>query len=408
MIIPSIDLMGGKAVQLQQGEKKVLEKDDVFGLAREFSMYGEIAVIDLDAAMNQGDNCDLIKSLCQKFPCRVGGGIRTKEKALEYLRAGARKVIIGTAATKEFLQELPKQRTIVAIDAKKGKVTTEGWKTITEATPIEKVKELEDYCHSFLYTIVDKEGMMQGTDLDAIKEVVEATNNKVVAAGGISTIEEIKALIDIGTDCQLGMCIYTESVKLSEAFANLIDFNKGDGLVPTIVQDALTKQVLMLAYSNKESLIKAFDEKKGVYYSRSRNSLWVKGETSGNTQELLSVKYDCDRDSLLFTIRQCGPACHTGEYSCFEEQDFTWERLYDFLLERAKNPSAKSYTAKLLADPHLMKRKINEEAFEVITAEDNAELAWEIADLLYHYTVYMVSKGLTPKDIFNQLEVRHK
>ena len=409
MIIPSIDIINGKAVQLEQGEKKIIEREDIFELAKEFSVYGEIAVIDLDAAMGKGENTQLIKSLCKLYPCRVGGGIRSKEKALEYLHAGASKVIIGTAANKELLQELPASKVIVAIDTKKGKITTEGWQKVTDNTPDQMIKELEDYCYGFLYTIVDKEGMMQGTDLDSFKRVSKLTNNKIIAAGGITTIDEIKTLSDLNADCQLGMCIYTGSIKLDNAFVSLVNFEKQDNLVPTIVQDAETKQVLMLAYSSKESLLKSFELKKATYYSRSRQELWTKGVTSGNTQELINVRLDCDKDTILFTVNQKGPACHTNSYTCFEEdKEFNWNSLYKILEDRAKKLPENSYTTKLLKNDHLMKRKINEEAFEVITAKDNEELAWEVADLLYHVSVMMAKNNVTVKDIYSQLGVRHK
>ncbi|MEW5821896.1 MAG: bifunctional phosphoribosyl-AMP cyclohydrolase/phosphoribosyl-ATP diphosphatase HisIE [Cyanobacteriota bacterium] len=409
MIIPSIDIMGGKAVQLQQGKQKVLEKENIFELAEEFSMYGDIAVIDLDAAMSKGDNSEIIKKLCSKYSCRVGGGIRTKEKAKEYLKAGASKIIIGTAANKDFLSDLPSSKIIVAIDTKKGKITTEGWQKETDNTPEEMIKELEEYCYGFLYTIVDKEGMMQGTDLNAFKEACNLTKNKIVAAGGIKSIEEIKTLADLGADCQLGMCIYTEAVKLSEAFIEVVDFEKMNNLVPTIVQDKNTKQVLMLAYSNKQSLKNTFETRKATYYSRSRQNIWVKGETSGHYQNIIKVRYDCDRDTLLFIVDQEGMACHTGDYSCFEsDKSFDWQVLYNILHDRAEKMPEGSYTAKLLIDDHLIKRKINEEAFEVITAENREELAWEIADLLYHVSVIMVKNNVGVDDIFNQLEVRHK
>lgn len=356
--------------------------------------------------MGKGNNTQLIKSLCKLYPCRVGGGIRSKEKALEYLHAGASKVIIGTAANKELLQELPSSKIIVAIDTKKGKITTEGWQKVTENTPDQMIKELENYCYGFLYTIVDKEGMMQGTDLESFKRVSKLTKRKIIAAGGITTIEEIKELSKLNADCQLGMCIYTGCVKLEDAFVNLVDFQKQNNLVPTIVQDVETKQVLMLAYSSKESLLKAFELRKATYYSRSRNELWTKGLTSGNTQELLNVRIDCDRDTLLFTVKQKGPACHTEAYTCFEEdKEFNWHSLYRVLEDRANNLPEKSYTTKLLKNDHLMKRKINEEAFEVITAKDNEELAWEVADLLYHVSVMMAKNNVSVKDIFSQLEL---
>ena len=165
----------------------------------------------------------------------------------------------------------------------------------------------------------------------------------------------------------------------------------------------------MLAYSNKESLLQTFQSREATYFSRSRNELWVKGKTSGNTQYVDYIRYDCDKDTLLFCVKQKGVACHKGNYSCFETgKGFNWNSLYNILLDRSKNMPRNSYTARLLQDEHLIKRKINEEAFEVITAENRDELAWEIADLLYHTTVMMVKHGLTVEDVFNQLEVRHK
>ena len=164
MIIPSIDLMKGKAVQLKQGKEKVLEKDNVLNLAREYSKYGELAVIDLDAALGKGNNFELIKKICKIADCRVGGGIRTIEKANELLQAGAKKIIIGTKATKEFLEQLPKKRLIVAIDTKDNYIVNRGWTNKTEKTPEETIRELEDYCAEFLFTNVNKEGMMQRFD----------------------------------------------------------------------------------------------------------------------------------------------------------------------------------------------------------------------------------------------------
>ena len=135
MIIPSIDIMDGKAVQLEQGKKKVLEREDIFELAEYFGRFGEIAVIDLDAAMGKGNNLETIKKLCKITPCRVGGGIRSVEKAKEILSYGANKIIIGTKASEYFLSLLPKDKVIVAIDSNKGKIVTEGWMKEINATP---------------------------------------------------------------------------------------------------------------------------------------------------------------------------------------------------------------------------------------------------------------------------------
>src|SRR3989338_5002142 len=304
MIIPSIDLMGGKAVQLRQGKDKVLERDNVLELAAEFSKYGEIAVIDLDAALGSGNNLELIKKICKIADCRVGGGIRTIEKANEMLQAGAKKVIIGTKATPKFLAQLPKDRVIAAIDAKEGVVVNKGWTAKTSRTPKDLIKELEPYCCEFLFTDVDREGLMKG--------------------------------IDFG------------KIKLDEAFVSLLDFSKNNGLIPTIVQDE-QNQALMLAFSNEESLVKTLREGKATYYSRSRKRLWTKGETSGNCQEIFRVRYDCDRDTLLFTVNQKNIACHYGQYSCFGEKKFSFQELYDAVADRINKPRDKSYTSKIAA-----------------------------------------------------------
>ncbi len=408
MIIPSIDLMNGKAVQLKQGREKVLERDDVYELARYFGRFGEVAVIDLDAAMGRGNNNEVIKELCKIADCRVGGGIRTKERAEEVLAYGAKKIIIGTAASREFLSELPKERVIVAVDSRGGKVVTEGWQHESENTPEQLVKELNDYCTGFLYTIVEKEGLMAGCDIDAILNIRAKTDKEIVAAGGINSIDEIVRLDQAGASCQLGMAIYTGKINLEDAFIELLDFEKGDGLIPTIVQDKKSKQVLMLAYSSRESVKAALASGKGIYYSRSKMNLWEKGETSGNTQGLVSVKYDCDRDTLLYKVNQTGNACHTGKYSCFEPEDFTFETLYDILVDRLLKLPEGSYTSKLFKDETLLKRKINEEAFEVIHSGDKRELAWEVADLAYFVMTFMVRFGITIEDVKNHLVSRRK
>ena len=407
MIIPSIDLMNGKAVQLIQGKEKVLERENVIDLAREFSKYGEIAVIDLDAALGKGNNIDLIKQICKIADCRVGGGIRDKEKADELLRAGAKKIIIGTKATPEFLENLPTDRVIVAVDTKNGFVVDKGWTNNTGKTAKECVKELENYCCGFLYTIVDKEGCMKGTDVDAIKALQSITNKRITAAGGISSIDEIKLLDGRGIDCQLGMAIYTGKIKLNEAFISLLDFEKNNGLIPTVVQN-VNKDVLMVAYSNKESLLQALKTNKSTYFSRSRQKIWQKGETSGNRQELVNVKYDCDKDTLLFMVKQNNVACHSGRYSCFFDKEFSFDDLYELMLDRINNPKQGSYTAKLIENNELLKKKINEEAFEVITAGTKDELVWEVADLTYFVMVLMAKNGITIDNIRKELWGRRK
>ncbi len=407
MIIPSIDLMGGRAVQLRQGKEKALEVDDVMGLAKEFRKYGEIAVIDLDAAMGKGDNTALVKQLCAIADCRVGGGIRTKQKAIEMLKAGAKKIIIGTMATPEFLQLLPKDKVIVAVDTKNGEVVSEGWTKSTGKNPLEQMKELEKYCGEFLFTNVDREGLLLGVEPEIVQTLRDCTKNKITFAGGITTIEEIKMLEQSGLNSQVGMAIYTGKIKLPQAFAALLDFEKNGGLVPTIVQD-VSGQVLMMAFSSKDSLAKTFESAKASYYSRSRKKLWQKGETSGNFQQLLRARYDCDRDTLLFVVEQAGNACHIGEYSCFGQKEFGFADLYGDILDRVQNPREGSYTARLASNQNLLRSKINEEALEVAFYNDRENLVWEIADLAYLVMVLMAKNGVAINEVKNELEGRRK
>ena len=405
MIIPSIDLMNGKAVQLRQGKEKVLEKENVLDLAKEFSKYGEIAVIDLDSVLGKGNNIELIKKICKIAECRVGGGIRTIKKANKLLKAGAKKIITGTKASKGFLKQLPKKRIIVAIDSKDSYVVDRGWTNNTKKTPQEVISELEEYCSEFLFTNVDIEGTMKGCNFNLIKKL--KSKNKITIAGGISSIKEIRQLEDLGFNSQLGMALYTKKIDLIDSFVSLLDFDKNKGLIPTIVQDD-KKQVLMLAYSSKESLTKTFKTGKAVYYSRSREKIWTKGETSGNFQELINVKYDCDNDTLLFTIKQKNFACHLGTYSCFGDKKFNLEEIYNVILCRLNNPKKDSYTSKLLKDENIIKAKIKEESEELINYKNRDNLVWEIADLTYFIMALMVKKNIRLDDIKNELWVRRK
>lgn len=324
MVISSIDLMGGKVVQLRQGNEKVLEFDDVLGIVREFNKYNEIAVIDLDAAMGKGDNLGIIRDILKIADCRVGGGIRSVKKAKELLNAGAQKIIIGSQAlknqtpNKQFLEELTKavgkERIIIALDSFNREIVVQGWKNRTGVALFDVVKDFEPYCGEFLFTLVEREGTMSGIDIDTIRRLRESTNHRITVAGGVCKLEEVKLLNQMEIDVQLGMALYTKKVSLQQAFIESLNWRTE--LIPTITQD-VSGTVLMLAYSNKDSLQKTFETDKMWYFSRSRQQLWFKGQTSGNSQELVKMRIDCDHDTILAIVKQKGVACHTGNYSCF-------------------------------------------------------------------------------------------
>lgn len=415
MLVPSIDIMNGKAVQLKQGKEFILESARTpRELANEFNRYGEVAVIDLDAAMGKGSNFELIEELCRTADVRVGGGIRDLETATKLLKAGAKRLIIGTKASPEFLSKLPRDKVMVALDHKNETVVDQGWVNSTGESIWQRAERLAPYCSGFLTTFVEDEGCLNGINIDAIRKLKENLPGQLTVAGGVKDTSEVSRVSAMGVDVQVGMALYKGLVDPVQAVIESIDFSKNaDGLIPTIVQD-VSGQVLMLAYSSKESLAPALKEGRGIYFSRSRGSLWRKGETSGNEQELISCRVDCDRDTILFTVKQNGAACHNETYSCFgqatSDKKFNLPALFDTIKARRENAAAfpDSYTARLFADRRMLLKKIMEEAFEVTTFEDRANLRWEIADLVYFLSVLAADEGIEWQEIESELSARHK
>jgi phosphoribosylformimino-5-aminoimidazole carboxamide ribotide isomerase len=219
-IIPCIDLMEGKVVQLVQGRDKALEGESPAEMLRKFSAFPEIQVIDLDAAMGKGENSALVEFLARNARCRVGGGVRTPERARKLIEQGAHRVIVGTAAFTPVIQEIVAaigaDRAVIALDSKHGKVVVKGWQESINLTAEEVIGRLEPLCGGFLCTYVDKEGMMQGTDLNWFRRLRAATNHEITAAGGITTIDDIRQLTAMNINSALGMAIYTGRLDLAE------------------------------------------------------------------------------------------------------------------------------------------------------------------------------------------------
>ena len=229
MILPCIDLMDGKVVQLVQGREKALEADSPDEMLRRFAAFPQIQVIDLDAALGRGANDDLVAMLASKAVTRVGGGVRTVARAEALIAQGAFRVIVGTSAltsegpNRAFLEALAtaigRDRIVLALDSKAGHIVVKGWQEATHFTAEEVIHRLEPYCSGFLCTYVDKEGMMQGTDLDWFRRLRAATDLEITAAGGITTIDDIRALDQIGIHAAVGMAIYTGRLDLKELSA---------------------------------------------------------------------------------------------------------------------------------------------------------------------------------------------
>ena len=417
MIIPSIDLMDGRAVQLVQGRRKVLDAGDPRPIAEGFGRVGEVAVVDLDAALGRGSNAAVIEELCRLAPCRVGGGIRDRDAALAWLDRGAAKVVLGTAAVPEVLEGLPRDRIVAALDAWEGEVVVKGWTERTGRTVLDGMRELRGLAGGFLVTFVEGEGREAGFPRDQVAALVEAAGAaRLTVAGGITAVEEIAWLERAGADAQVGMALYRGTLDLAEAFTAPLRSERPDGLWPTIVTDD-RGGALGLAWSSLESVRAAIDEARGVYHSRSRG-LWRKGATSGATQRLLRIAPDCDRDALRFTVAQDGDGfCHTGEWTCFGPARGL-RRLERTVRSRRDQPPAGSLTARALTDDSFLRGKLVEEAGElgeavaglgstVPDAPAGADrVVEEAADVMYFLTVALARAGVGLADVERELDRR--
>jgi phosphoribosyl-ATP pyrophosphohydrolase/phosphoribosyl-AMP cyclohydrolase len=436
MVIASIDLQAGKVVQLKQGSELVLLRENAPELAEEFDRYGEVAVIDLDAAMGKGGNLETIKPLLRKAECRVGGGIRNPEQAKELVSLGARKIIVGSSAFRKpgkkaagdfavntgFLETMGKaigrERLVVAVDARQREgggygIAVDGWKTLTGLDLIEAARAVEPYAGELLFTCVDREGTMGGLDLEPVRALRQAVSCGLTVAGGVASLEETEAIAALGCDVQLGMALYTGKIDLGEAFVRSLNWGKGayagegrEGLLPLIAQ-SFDGQVLMTGFADREAVAETFKRGNLCFHSRSRDKLWMKGENSGHVLRVLRLRADCDRDAILALVEPAGPVCHTGAFSCFgTDRRFSWEFLQSVIADRFANPPPDSYTATL--NDERVRRKLMEEAYEVCTAGARDEIVWEAADLLYFATVLMTRAGVTVAEVLAELDRRHK
>ncbi|MGD0347486.1 MAG: HisA/HisF-related TIM barrel protein [Terracidiphilus sp.] len=225
MLIPSIDLLGGRIVQLVQGDKLRLAFDDFEYWIEKFSRFPLVQLIDLDAAMRQGDNSVLVEQIAKRLPVQAGGGIHTVERARQVLEAGAKRIIIGSAlfsaegtVNTEFAAKLAAsvgaERVVAGIDTKNGRIAVKGWKAQVELTPDEAIPQLEPYAAAFLYTHVDTEGTMQGFPIDVAARLRKLTKKQLIVAGGIRSQQEVDALDALGADAVVGMAVYTELLKV--------------------------------------------------------------------------------------------------------------------------------------------------------------------------------------------------
>jgi phosphoribosylformimino-5-aminoimidazole carboxamide ribotide isomerase len=224
MLIPSIDLMGGKIVQLVQGERRALEFNDFEKWIGRFSSFPLVQLIDLDAALGTGHNREPMREFAHRLPCQIGGGVRSIESAEQMLSIGARRVILGSSLIREgrpdlmFAERIASaigpEKLVFAIDSKQGRVAIHGWRELTTIAPVDMIAALDSWCGAFLYTHIDTEGLMQGIPLDTVRQLRASTTKQLIVAGGIASSEQIDELDKMRIDAVVGMAIYTGRVKL--------------------------------------------------------------------------------------------------------------------------------------------------------------------------------------------------
>jgi phosphoribosyl-ATP pyrophosphohydrolase len=391
VIVPSIDLMGGQTVQLVGGRDKALEAGDPLPIAERLRLAGEIAVIDLDAALGQGSNRELIEKLLRVARCRVGGGIRDLQTARRWLDLGASKVILGTRAVPEILRELPRERVIAALDADHGEVVVEGWRTGTGRRVEDRMRELEGLVGGFLVTFVEREGRLGGpADDERVKALVAAAKDaRLTVAGGVTTAAEIGRLDRLGAEAQVGMALYTGRLDLADAIAAPLLASDADGSIAARWATALVDRrgvLLTLRRSSMETLRRAVAERRAHALDGSSPPV------------LLGVDLDAERSGLRFVVD--GPAGQSFELPG------GLRGLEERLRARLANPPPGSYTARLLGDPGLLAAKLVEEARELAEARSAADVTHETADILYFALVAMVRGGASLAEVEAELDRR--
>lgn len=459
-VIPCLDVAGGRVVKGLKFEN-LRDAGDPVEAARRYEAEGADELCFLDVAASHEERGTLVGLVARvadvlSIPFTVGGGVRSVEDAGALLAAGADRVTVNTAAVADpglvtrLAERFGAQCVVVAVDAKLGGerfvVSTHGGRRITGIDLASWVAEVTARgAGEILLTSMDTDGTLAGFDLAMLKAARAATTVPIVASGGAGTLAHFApAVLEGGADAVLAASVFHDrtfsvgQVKRALAWAGVpvrpaipaglegLVFD-AKGLVPVVVRDEKSGAVLTLAWANEEALALTVETRLSHFWSRSRRELWKKGETSGNLQRVVRVSVDCDRDAVLYDVEPAGPACHTGATSCFAPVEalpggeaegappapgdaFGLGPLFEVVAARKAHPEPGSYTNRLL-DRGIEKcaQKVGEEGVETALAavtRDDAGLAAEIADLMYHVVVLMAARGLPPGAVAAELAAR--
>lgn len=343
-LYPAIDMKNGQCVRLTQGlfDNVNVYSDSPADMAALWESSGArfLHLVDLDGALaGRSVNAPAIRAITErvKIPVQLGGGIRTLENIDMMLSLGVYRVIIGTRAVEdpEFVREAVRtfgaEHIVVGVDAKNGKVATAGWENVSSVDALDLCRRMEDMgVQTIVYTDISRDGMMQGPNVAMTKKISDAVSMDIIASGGVSCMEDLYEIERAGIHgAIMGKSLYEKKIDLTEAVKAFeipqitldLPFSSlklgPDRLLPVVVQDNRSGEVLMVAYMNEEAYNATLQTGRMTYYSRSRKELWLKGDTSGHYQYVRSLFIDCDQDTLLAKVDQIGAACHTGNHSCF-------------------------------------------------------------------------------------------
>ncbi len=402
MLVPEIRVSRGRLSSIAGLAPGAGDPHEVLAQAETLARCGEIAVFDEDSDAGQGDNLNLVKSICARFPCRVGGGVRTQSTGRALLRAGAERIVVSGDVDLSFLSGFRPQHVMIDM----GEVLPADRAGETGGI-LEKVRQSEKLCTGYMISRGNgRTGKASGIDLEDVHRLSVIAGKTLTVAVDEIGLQEIATLDRIGIDVQVGQAVRDGRLGVPEAFAACMRWDE-EGLVPTIVQDH-AGQVLMLSASNRESLGRALASGEGTYFSAVRGGVWRKGERTGHDQLVSWCRPSCDRRALLFTVRQAGVACETGRYSCFDDRQFGMTFLSEITASKRSGDPASSFTARLMSDRTLLATRIREKALELGEATTRDEALPAIADLVYFLVVKAVSSKLDWNEIVRELRGRQR
>lgn len=429
-IIPTIDVSNGRAVLVHKGNV-CTDNGDPFERAKELSINSDFQIVDIDAAKGTGNNGEIIKKIANQYACYVAGGIRNKDKANYFLSQNAKRVVIGTSVLNSTLiEELPPNRTIVALDIDDDyNLMLRGRTELTNQNIFDIILNKKQYLSTITVTFHSTEGTGKGIDMSRVKKIKSFIDEhkietRMIVAGGIKSIQEIKDLLEMGVSPQFGYALWNKLFTLGDIYSNIMDYSKlstfqNTDNTPILVPCIIIRSdctPLSLGYTDKDGIKETIDSKELVLYSRSKNKKWKKGTESGNVQHILRISFNCDRTSLLYVVSG-GNFCATDKVSCFNYRNPSYGGM-EFLEERIKssvlNANNESVQKGILENKKWLICKILEEVNDLngvshsmtSLANDSTVLS-AICDLVYYLTLYCVASDIPVRDIYKELERRH-